>query len=218
MAKVNKQLCGIYDFDDAKIVEIFGKACFKPFPCPTVLFAELAAINRLRLMASTHKTGAILPDANAIFARIAAFDPESWHETAGFKIPKTPEVALIARIFQLSVSLYGILSLKLDQADASAPNWPDKVEATAELIMLMQKTLDKPKCRSVMTWPAAVAGVAVADGPATSRDLILQILMLIDSDVLAYGIAAHTIDALQAFWPTKKTGWEDCWNDFYLPW
>ncbi|KAJ6782725.1 hypothetical protein PWT90_04995 [Aphanocladium album] len=218
VTRVNKQLCSIYGFNDAEVVKIFGEKGFPPFPCPKPLFAGIVAINRLRLVAATCKIGVILPEANVIFAQINAFDPETWRETAEYEIPATPEVVLVARIFQLAVSLYGVLSLGLEYAHASAPSWPDKTTATAEMIRLMQKALTMPKCRSVMTWPSAVAGVAVAGGPAASRDLILQMLMLIDSDVLAYGIAAHTIDALQAFWPTKKTGWEDCWNNFYLLW
>lgn len=219
VTRVDKQLCSIYAFDDAELVNLFGQTCFSPFPCPQALFAEIAAINRLRRIASTCKVGAILPDANAVFKRINSFNPETWKDTAEFEIPNTPEVVLVARIFQLAVSLYGVLSLGLEHAtDASAPNWPDKTTATAEIIMLMQKTLKSPKCLSVMTWPSAVTGVAVADGPDASRNLILDILVRIDSDVLAYGIAAHTIERLQTFWPTKKTGWENCWGDFYLLW
>ncbi|OAQ97083.1 hypothetical protein LLEC1_03845, partial [Akanthomyces lecanii] len=218
VCKVDKQPRQIYEFNDTELVNLFGETCFIPFPCPKAIFAEIAAINRLRRVASTFKIGAILPEANAIFERINSFDPETWKDTADFKIPDTPEVVLVAKIFQLAVSLYGILALGLEHADASAPNWPDKITTTAELIMLMQKTLKSPKCVSVMTWPSAVAGVAVADGPDASRSLILDILVRIDSDVLAYGIAAHTIERLQTFWLTKKTGWEDCWNDFYLLW
>ncbi|KAJ4148493.1 hypothetical protein LMH87_002959 [Akanthomyces muscarius] len=218
VCRVDKQLRKIYEFDDTELVNLFGETCFVPFPCPKAIFAEIAAINRLRLIASTCKISAILPEANAIFGRINSFDPETWKDTADFEIPDTPEVVLVAKIFQLAVSLYGILALGLEHADASAPNWPDKITTTAEMIMLMQKTLKSPKCVAVMTWPSAVAGVAVADGPDASRNLILDILVRIDSDVLAYGIAAHTIERLQTFWLTKKTGWEDCWNDFYLLW
>ncbi|KAM3434160.1 hypothetical protein MY4824_005619 [Beauveria thailandica] len=218
VCRIDKQICSIYEFDDAELVNLFGQTCFSPFPCPKALFAEIAAINRLRLAASMCKIGAILPDANAVFERINSFDPATWKDTAEFEIPHTPEVVLVARIFQLAVSLYGILSLGLEHADASAPNWPDKTTATVEIIMLMQKTLKSPKCLAVMTWPSAVAGVAVADGPDATRNLIVDILVQIDSDVLAYGIAAHTIERLQTFWLTKKTGWEDCWGDFYLLW
>lgn len=218
VCRVDKQLRKIYEFDDTELVNLFGETCFVPFPCPKAIFAEIAAINRLRLIASTCKISAILPEVNAIFGRINSFDPETWKDTADFEIPDTPEVVLVAKIFQLAVSLYGILALGLEHADASAPNWPDKITTTAEMIMLMQKTLKSPKCVAVMTWPSAVAGVAVADGPDASRNLILDILVRIDSDVLAYGIAAHTIERLQTFWLTKKTGWEDCWNDFYLLW
>ncbi|KAM3467680.1 hypothetical protein MY5147_008690 [Beauveria neobassiana] len=218
VCRVDKQICSIYEFDDAELVNLFGQTCFSPFPCPKALFAEIAAINRLRLAASMCKIGAILPDANAVFDRINSFDPATWKDTAEFVIPHTPEVVLVARIFQLAVSLYGILSLGLEHADASAPNWPDKTTTTAEIIMLMQKTLKSPKCLAVMTWPSAVAGVAVADGPDATRNLLLDILVRIDSDVLAYGIAAHTIERLQTFWLTKKTGWENCWSDFYLLW
>ncbi|TQV90635.1 C6 zinc finger domain-containing protein [Cordyceps javanica] len=218
VCRIDKQLYSIYDFEDAELVNLFGATCFTPFPCPKVLFAEIAAINRLRIAAYSCKIGAMLPETNAVFERINSFNPETWKQTAEFEIPDTPEVVLVARIYQLAVSLYGILSLELEHVDASAPNWPDKTTTTAEIIMLMQKTLKSPKCLSVMTWPSAVAGVAVADGPEASRKLLFDILVRIDSDVLAYGIAAHTIERLQAFWLTKKTGWEDCWGDFYLLW
>lgn len=216
VSRIDKQLSSIYEFDDTEIVNLFGETCFTPFPCPKALFAELAAINRLRLTLSTGTTAGLpMPETNAVFKRIQAFHPETWKDTAEFDIPHTPEVVLVARIFQLAVSLYGIQALGLEHVDSSAP---DKAAATADLLLLLHKTLKSPKCVSVMTWPCAVAGVAVADGPEANRNLVLDILVRIDSDVLAYGIAAHTIERLQAFWLTKKTGWEECWGDFYLLW
>ncbi|OAA72331.1 Fungal transcriptional regulatory protein [Cordyceps fumosorosea ARSEF 2679] len=219
VTRIDRQMHSIYDFDDAELVNIFGQTCFTPFPCPKALFAEIAAINRLRLAATTSNLAALLPSVNALFRRINAFQPGTWKDTAEFEIPRTPEVVLVARIFQLAVSLYGVLALGLEHADAGAPpSWPDQTAAAAELITLLRKTLRSPKCVSVMTWPCAVAGVAVADGPEAGRKLVGEILARIDADVLAYGIAAHTTERLRAFWLAKKTGWEECWGGFYLLW
>lgn len=218
VSSMEHQLLSIYDFDDAEIASIFAKSEYPPFPCPTKLFAEIVAINRLRLMATSCKIGALMPAVNAIFRRIQAFDPETWRISENFPIPDIPEVPLMARIFQLSVSLYGLLSLRLEMTDASvAPGWANRAATLSELLTLMRKAAVQPKCLNVMVWAAAVAGVALADGgPAESRQFIIDCLVAVDSGILGYGIAAVTWRRLEVFWASGKTSWEDCWNEFYL--
>lgn len=217
LTSVQRQMPMVYDFTDDIITESFATDCFPPFPCPTKLFAEIVAINRLRLSAAVSKPEVLVPQAKAMFERINAFNAKQWKIRERFQVPDTPEVPMMARIFQLSVSLYAILSLRLEDADSSGKNWPSKADTIGALVQLMGKASAYPKCLTVMTWPAAVAGVALADGPAAGRNLVCSCLMAIDCAVLGYGLAAPTIRRLQLFWLSGKTGWDDCWNEFYLP-
>lgn len=216
VSSLQHQLFDIYDFDDDQITDIFGMFAFTQFPCPSKLFAEIVAINRLRMTAASLGRGAILPDAKAIFGRLQQFEAKNWQKSEKYKIPDLPQIPIMARIFELAVSLYAIQALRLESATTDGRNWPDTDSVRSELIALMRQVWKSARCTSSLVWPAAVAGASLDKSSAYDQEFIANLLRAVDSCFIGYGIAVQTYSRLQDFWLSEKTGWEWCWSYFYL--
>lgn len=155
--------------------------CFRLYgelPCPTELFLEMLRITKLRRLAITGVGyyDTITPALDGILMRTNAFVPELWEESYG--VPEQPEFVLMARVFKCSIALYANLSLPPPPTQST----PDDLKSWAmrrvalreELMQLMRESLAVLQSKAALSWPVAVAGVAVANGSDEDKELVLS--------------------------------------------
>ncbi|TQV94296.1 hypothetical protein V2A60_002668 [Cordyceps javanica] len=198
-------------------VQIYGE-----LPCPTELFLEMMRVTKLRRLARTAPSyqDTIAPALADILTRISAFDPETWDEPYG--VPDQPEFGLMAAVFKCSVELYANLSLP-PPPSRSTPliqkSWAARRTALREeLIQLMRKSIAILQSKAALSWPVAVAGVAVADGSDEDKELVLSTFKADDKGTAdSFYVPLYYSEKLRSFWASGKIGWEDCWNVPFAP-
>ncbi|KAJ6785132.1 hypothetical protein PWT90_07574 [Aphanocladium album] len=206
-----EELCKFY------AVQIYGE-----LPCPTELFSEMLRITKLRrnAISGVDYHEAVAPSLTEIFARIEAFVPETWNEPFG--VPDQPEFVLMARIFKCAVALYAILSLPPPPSQSKPEDvklWATRrLALRGELMVLMREALAILRSKAALSWPVAVAGVAVADGSDEDRELVLSTFQSADGGLVdCFYVVKNSIAKLKDFWASGKLGWEDCWNEPFPP-
>lgn len=198
-------------------IQLYGE-----MPCPTELFLEMLRITKLRRLAITGVSyfDAIAPSLDDLLIRIGAFVPETWSEPWG--VPEQPEFVLMARVFKCSVALYANLSLPpppSQSAPEALESWAmRKISLRDELIQLMRESLAILQSKAALSWPVAVAGVAVADGSDEDKELVLSTFKSRDKTPTdTFYVPKFYIDKLRGFWASGRLGWEDCWDEPFPP-
>lgn len=201
---------------------MFSSQLYGEMPCPTVLFLEISRITSLRrlvLSGAAYDTE-ILPALEEIAARIDAFDPTTWDEPYG--VPKQPEFELMARIFQSSIKLYGVLSLPPPPFQSSAEmleTWAlRRTELRAELMRQMREAYTMLRSKAALSWPVAVAGVAVADSTPEDRAFVLRVFTVNKGAAGdSFYVPKFYREKLTKFWESGKLGWEACYDEPFAP-
>ncbi|KAG5981821.1 hypothetical protein E4U54_006583 [Claviceps lovelessii] len=226
----NDQIRGFTDWTTPEICTVYSTTMYSEMPCPTHLFLNIIQINRLRAQAASGVSyrDVIYGSAREIFASIDRFSPENWTEPYTF--PENPGLTLIARIFKTAVTLYGILSLPPPPLSMETPSFDGLLlhHYEAPIVSSYEKSrlafrdkLMREVCEAMSTkpvkiylsWPLAVLGVALCDGPESSRMIVEQYLMKLRLVPQTYCGPTTTLMMLKAFWASGKRGWEDCFYE-----
>lgn len=209
---MDKQISGIHQFTTEEILYIYQFAISPYFNCPTVLFAEIWAITKLRHKISNqsiqHKTAVAV--ANQIKERISAFVPEQWTEMR-YSLPDTPEVLLNARIFKLAVMLFAL------QATPGFYQNRRNIETTGQqLLKLLVDAYEIPKCFDGLDWPIAVMGCALSGGSLSDQKLLVKLMHHGDKNDLLRSQHIIVLEHLRKHWASGSRSWEDCWDEPFI--
>ncbi|OAQ96738.1 hypothetical protein LLEC1_07600 [Akanthomyces lecanii] len=130
-----------------------------------------------------------------------------------------PLVIILARIYQVAVLLYGILTLPsaTSAAWAVATTTPQpgplklrpydglRVSKRQELLKLLRQT--------ALCWPLVVAGVALADGDAADKKFVDDSLLTIWMTPNTWAAPFVCRTKLLVFWRSGSMAWEDCFDE-----
>ncbi|OAA63096.1 Zn(2)-C6 fungal-type DNA-binding domain protein [Cordyceps fumosorosea ARSEF 2679] len=97
-------------------------------------------------------------------------------------------------------------------AAAAAPS----IEALRhDILALMREILPLiPQRPTSLAWPLAVVGVTLSgEGDAPEREFVAQTLHRISTHRDAYYGPTLCLSKLRRFWASRKTGWEDCYDE-----
>ena len=183
--------------------------------CPSELFSSLHDLTHLRLQADRGASisAVIRPITRNVFANIARFDPSVWTEF--YFLPDKPEVATLAKLFQISVALYGLFTLPTSNVPLPC-GCRSQTELRNKLFELIKQLWDAPGCRYTLNWPIAILGFSLKeDGSQADKDLVLAWLTCLASDLTV--TQPSTIAAkLRTFWASGLSQWEDCWQEPFV--
>lgn len=188
---------------------MYRKIGHPSLPCPTVLFGEIMAITQLRVdvHSGTWSASAIASAINIIMSRIEAFDPNKWTDE-GYDLPDIQEVPLMANIYKLTVSLYGVMGLRPWLSGSRNR----KVKTREDLMQFLRTAWELPNCRTALNWPLAVVGCALADGSSADRTFVHDCIDEAWKDPLT--CQPMLINRLLTkFWDSGMQEWDDCWQD-----
>lgn len=191
--------------------------------CPPQLFTDIIRINNLRMLAATSGQRAQHLSLAAFEALdlVAAFSPEQW---ANSKDSSVEDWTLMGRAYQAAVSLYCIMSLQsLSVLPRSATIRNAHAEHTRQLHTLLAAKgiglLSSPRTRRFMLWPLVVLGVAVA-GKELNCSSELRDFVALSLEELSLSLSTRVPltarGALESFWASNSTRWDDCFNRPYV--
>lgn len=212
------QLTAIDDWTYDDIQTAFAHTGHPQHPCPTVLFHEMMAITRLRVATvNKYKADSLLPEARRIAHSIAAFDPDDWQE----EYDCAGELySAVGRVFQTAMDLYGILSLPPSLAIAFLA--ADEAQEPGETLLTSCRRRHRTQLverfagaesvvprKRALCWAIAPLGIAAHDGPK-EREFVRAYLAQILAQRPSHGGSTMLQRALEEFWASGGTTWDDC--------
>ncbi|RYP22029.1 hypothetical protein DL765_001935 [Monosporascus sp. GIB2] len=159
----------------------------------------IIVINELRQKAANPaaKAGPSQPTACDLLEQIHDFSPGDWIKGKATATSKR-EWLLIGSAYQSAVALYCIMSLQRLSILPSALYITAMDAAHYErLTQLLKQALTFPHLRHCLMWPLIVLGARAVYGSADDLPLTAKA-------------------ALNRFWASGKTGWDDCFDKPYL--
>lgn len=209
-----KQLIGLSRFTEEEILLLYSRGSHPSLPCPTKLLREILAITRLRTRVHD---GAVEPSevqatTTAICQRILSFSPGSWVES--YPLPDVPEIPLMADVFKAAVGLYAFLSLSGTEMPLQRGR-DAVITGRAQLLKLVVKLWENPKCRSALNWPLAVLGCALAGGKPADQATVCNYLTYIAKDPTTTQ-PLNILRLLKEFWSSGKREWDECWHEPFV--
>ncbi|KFY13971.1 hypothetical protein V492_02933 [Pseudogymnoascus sp. VKM F-4246] len=186
---------------------------FSTFPTP--LFAELIRVNHLRVKASkpdAAEEANLICEAYEIIGRIDGFVPENWAQS---KPSSHEDWLVIGTVYHAAVTLYSICSLQsLSMIPMS--NFMNERRTTQRqlLYVLLYKALLWPKFKTHLFWPLVVLGMEAVNGDDTLRAFVQEQLAE-QSRWMGTSVPLVAKDAVERFWLSGKTQWEDCFDKPY---
>lgn len=184
--------------------------------CPMQLFPEIFKINHMRMRGArpdTFEANALQEVAHEILQRINSFSPQKLAES---KHSCQEDWMLVGRAYQAAVALYCILSL---QSLSILPQTPTLRRQCAEyadtLQALLKEALASKRLKRFMIWPLVVLGVEAVHGGEAMRTLVAKQLTELSYDAGTY-VPLTAKRALEEFWSSGETRWDDCFARPYL--
>lgn len=201
-----------------EIAGFFSKELNGEMPCPTTLFLEIIRITRLRrrLAEGFSFSAVIAPQLAEIMERLDAFVPETWEEPYG--VPEQPEFLLMARVFKAAVTLYAVLTLPPPEhrsTPGAVEAWDQRrVALRDELLELMRESCMMLRSKAALSWPLAVAGVAVVDSKPEDQEFVASVFTSEDGGRGgSFYSPTYFVGKLRTFWESGTTRWEDCYSE-----
>jgi hypothetical protein len=186
---------------------------FSTFPTP--LFAELIRVNHLRVEALKPDAAAetdLTYEAYKIIGRIDGFIPENWVQS---KPSSHEDWLVIGTVYQAAVTLYSICSLQ-SLSVIPMSNFMSERRATQRQLLhvLLYKALLCPKFKNHLFWPLVVLGMEAVNGDDALRAFVREQLAE-QSRWMGTSVPLVAKDAVERFWSSGKTKWEDCFDKPY---
>lgn len=148
-----------------------------------------------------------------VLARIQDFEPESWGER--HQLRSSEVRLLLAQIYQAATELYLRISLSEHMEDPlSALQRFGKAKQTTALAERLQAHCGH---HISAAWPLTVAGAALGCGPKAQQAAVDRHLQAISNLYSSSRGTFVTLQCLQKFWASGKTGWEDCFTEWQQP-
>lgn len=207
------------------ISEFHGDGLFPILLCPPNLFLEIIRINHLRrqtYMASYHspnrEADCTRDTAEDILLRLSAFSPEEWADSnnSDHQDPYRVEWQLLGHIYESAVAIYCISSLQslcvlpvTKELQSMRSAYGKTLFASLKVLLL------SPRTKMWMMWALVVAGIEAAhteDHPASAKKFVSQNLTNMAKS-LGTPLPLVAKEALEKFWFSGKTAWDDCFVD-----
>ncbi|RYO92582.1 hypothetical protein DL766_008738 [Monosporascus sp. MC13-8B] len=201
------------------MVKLLGglKTMYRTNPNTRLTFVTIIVINELRRQAANlaAKAGPSQPTASDLLERIHDFSPGDWIKGKATATSKR-EWLLIGSAYQSAVALYCIMSLQGLSVLPSALYITAMDAAHYERLMqLLKEALEFPHLRHCLMWPLIVSGARAVYGSADDRKFVdEQLKELSRAGGTALPLTAKA--ALNRFWASGKTGWDDCFDKPYI--
>ncbi|KAK1242895.1 hypothetical protein MKX08_005707 [Trichoderma sp. CBMAI-0020] len=184
--------------------------------CPIQLFPEIFKINHLRMQGARpdlFDAKALQEVAYEILERIDSFSPQKLAES---KQSCHEDWIVVGRAYQAAVALYCILSLQglsvLPQSSALRRQCAENGES---LQVLLKEALASKRLKRFMVWPLVVLGVEAVHGGDAMRTFVANQLTELSHDAGTY-VPLTAKRALEEFWSSGKTRWDDCFDRPYI--
>ncbi|KAJ6779572.1 hypothetical protein PWT90_09533 [Aphanocladium album] len=211
------------DEDLTKLVNVLGERNFH-VPLPLFIIGNRLTELRRQVAEGTCTSSALKLAVRCHFDAIGAFDADEWARSSSFE--EDSPASVFARIFQVAVRLYGILSLPPSAIDSwaiasSHPRLPRLSVYDSVLVSHRRKLLQQLypyrgtfSNKRDMTWPLVVVGASLTgDGQVEDRSFVAESLLDIWRNPLARCSPLLCLEKLRLFWASGKTAWDDCFYE-----
>ncbi|OAA71540.1 C6 zinc finger domain protein [Cordyceps fumosorosea ARSEF 2679] len=222
----SKQLRAFEAYSDEDVEFLSSLDVNPDLPCPPTLFVVLKNLTQLRGRIAGGKCPKSVMNSSVrdLFDKISAFDRDTWAESVTCGSHDT--ASAMARIFQVAVRLFGVLSLPQSATASWAvaagyPRLPGmsmydsvRVSHRRELLLLLDPYRGTFKTVLSLAWPLTVAGVSLGgDGRVEDRLFIAESLLDMWKSRLARCGPILCLEKLRVFWSSNKTAWDDCFDE-----
>ncbi|KAG5927172.1 hypothetical protein E4U42_002520 [Claviceps africana] len=207
--------------------QLYSSTLYPSFPCATSLFMDMMRITELRSQqpsCATSRDVQLRQSIVEVFQSIDEFAPDGWTER--YPLPRTRDIAMIARTFKASVALYGVLALGKHQAcwiGAASPFFPSLISSdgtgtyrslrralSSHLSVVVEEAMRKLSNQESLSWPLSVLGVGVADGTEAEREFVKKSLFEVGMDPNADAGPMDSRGMLLEFWQSGRVQWDEC--------
>ncbi|KAJ3478130.1 hypothetical protein NLG97_g8659 [Lecanicillium saksenae] len=222
----NKLVRGFEEYTDedlTKLVNVLGERNFH-VPLPLFIAGNRLTELRRQVADGTCSSAGLTAAARDHFDAIGAFDADKWARSTRFEVDSP--ASAFARIFQVAVRLYGILSLPPSVVVSwalarSYPRLPRLSVYDSVLVSHRRKLLKKLyryrgtfSNKRDMTWPLVVVGASLTgDGQDEDRNFVAESLLDIWRNPLARCSPVLCLEKLHIFWASGKKAWDDCFYE-----
>ncbi|KAM3511840.1 hypothetical protein MY11210_004531 [Beauveria gryllotalpidicola] len=222
----SKQLCGFEAYTDEDVLFLSALEMSPDLACPPPLLVIVKNLTQLRGRIADGRCTKLSLDTELrdLFDKVGAFDYDAWAK----KVNSKPEavISTLSHIFQVSVRLFGVLSLP----HSATVSWAvaagyqrlpgmsmyDSVRIAHRCELLDMLYLFRARFRTALAlaWPVTVAGVSLGgDGSAEDRTFIAESLLDMWMSRLSRCGPILCLQKLRAFWDSGKTEWDDCFDE-----
>lgn len=193
----------------------YREAIFAFQLCPSLLFAEIIRINRLRRRATQSRyndADGLLLEGLQILCRIRGFSPRSSAET---KPSRKEDWELVGNIYQAAVGLFCILSLQSLSVLPLSVTLRHECAVYGQILHArLAEAVSSPRIKRFMLWPLVVLGVEATNGGVAVRTFVVEKL----PELSRYAGVNAPLTAkavLERFWSSGKVRWDECFDRPY---